>query len=255
MTILSIIDSNDLYGKERANLNVDHLLKSNGFDVVVLINTHANDKVRKEVNPFRHYDVRFPRNIKGKYRVWLYLKYFCLTIKEVRRVLTLERPDYVLVPTEIALSYLYMAFIGMDTKVVFRCGDSPLVYRKKGLAMNIYSFLWRQMICKRVDKLVCNAKFLMKQMAESGYKIKEADSVIYNYPPDRVAVDDWAVYANHSGMLRIGFMGRIVPDKGVLELCKAATRLYAEGYRAAYYIAGDMPYGGGCPRTLTQDSH
>ena len=90
----------------------------------------------------------------------------------------------------------------------------------------------------------------MHQMIESGYKLKAKDTVIYNYPPERVIIDDKAIYANHKGLTRIGFMGRIVPDKGVLELCQAAIKLYEEGYIAAYYLAGDIPYEGEYYKTI-----
>lgn len=74
---------------------------------------------------------------------------------------------------------------------------------------------------KRVDKLVCNAKFIQNQINASGRKYNPEDALIYNYPPERISMDDGIEYKQTVGALRVGFMGRIVYDKGVSELVEA----------------------------------
>jgi len=239
MKVISIIDSKDLYGKERANLQVVHVLKNHGYDVIVLINKIARKSIREEVDSFKTKEVEFPRNIEGKYRTWMFIKAYFKTFVTFRKLLKEIAPDYILIPTEIALSYLYFPLIGSKAKVVFRCGDSPIVNRKSGLISKIYGVLWKNFIVKRVDKLVCNAKFIQNQIIRSGRMKNPADVVIYNYPPFRNIVSDNVEYLENNGSLRVGFMGRIVEDKGVYELCAAAIQATKRGFPITIFIGGN----------------
>lgn len=240
MKILSIIDSDKAYGKERANLEVDNIMKENGSDVVILINQIADISIREELSEFHCYEVPFPRNLGKKNKCWKYFWAFTLTQFYMLRLFRKEKPDYVLIPTEIALAYLYIPLLVTNSKVVFRCGDSPLVFRKQGLLAKVYKHLWRFLFLKRVDKVVCNAEFLQQQLKKSGRISNNKDVVIYNYPPIRIERSDNVLYNNHPNTLRIGFIGRIVKDKGVRELICAVKQLNKEGEKVVVYICGDM---------------
>lgn len=237
MMVVSIVDSVDLFGKERANLQVVRVLRSNGIDVKIAINNIANKSVRDEVS--EHKEFEFPRNIEGKFRSLRFVKAFIHTLFSFSSYLRHERPDAILVPTEIALTYLYIPLLLSKAKVVFRCGDSPIVFRKTGIASKVYGWLWKYLILKRVDTLVCNAKFIQDQMVASGRKLKLTDPIIYNFPPTREVVADKAEYLEDDDSLRIGFMGRIVEDKGVYEMCVAAVEATKAGHPVTVYIGGN----------------
>ena len=151
-----------------------------------------------------------------------------------------EKPDYILVPTEIALTYLYIPLCLTNAKVVFRCGDSPLVFRKSGVATRIYGLLWKYVILVRVDTVVCNANFLQQQISMSGRKPNVHDTLIYNYPPAIVNKSDNVIFKKHPNTLRLGFMGRIVEDKGVRELLCAVRHINSKEEKVSAYICGDM---------------
>jgi len=240
MKILSIIDSDRAYGKERANLQVDYIMREHGDKVVVLYNKAANRSVRDEIASYDNYEIPFPRNLGGRKCWWKYLWAFIMTQIKTINVLKKEKPDFILVPTEIAFTYLYLPLLISRAKVVFRCGDSPLVYRKKGLIARIYGVIWRYLILKHIDIIVSNARYIQKQITYSGRIQNDRDVLIYNYPPVRAVQNDSAVYNNHPHALKIGFMGRIVADKGVRELIQAIRQINQGEEKIMVYICGDV---------------
>lgn len=249
MKVVCLIDSTDLYGKERANIEVARVLKKHGYDVTVIINAKALPSIREELEDFDTIEVPFPRNIEGKHRIRHYLLAFYKANCEMKKILQSLKPDYLLLPTEIAIAYLYPSIRSNKVKIVFRCGDSPLVYRKKGIAAAVYAWLWKNILVNRVDKLVCNAKFIQNQIKDSGRKNNPEDRLIYNYPPERQSTDDGIEYKHIDGALRVGFMGRIVEDKGVRELVEAIIGCNKKGDKTVAYIGGNPRV---CPEYMSR---
>lgn len=239
MKVICIIDSSDLYGKERANIEVARVLKSNGYDVKLLINTIATSSIREEIQDFEVMELPFPRNIEGKYRPFKFLKAFLISNILLRKILKVEKPRYLLLPTEIAITYLFPTLWSSDVQIVFRCGDSPLIERKNGIFAKLYGYFWKNILVNRINKLVCNAIFIQKQIRKSGRRENINDALIYNYPPMRLSIKDGVAYRQIIGALRVGFMGRIVADKGVLELVKAVIECNKKGMKTVAYIGGN----------------
>lgn len=222
MRVLGILDSADMYGKERANMEVYHILKESGKEVFVGMSKFASVKMKQELSFYMCHEFPFPRDLKGFFRP---LKYIVCFIK-VQFLLYLYirnvKPDYILIPTEWALSYLYLPLRCSNAKIVFRCGDDPITYRKRGRFLTkIYGYFWRSTILKRVDVLVSNAKYIQKRMKDSGRIDKGFDRLIYNYPPVRHTLAS-NIRLKKEGVT-FGFIGRIVPDKGVKEMLQAAA--------------------------------
>lgn len=239
MKVLLVIDSDKAYGKERANLQVARILQENSIEVKLAINTIADKSIINEIGPFDSVKIPFPRNLKGKIKVWKFIKAFFQTKKLFLKLLKETNPNYILIPTEIALTYLYLVLRRTNAKVVFRCGDSLLIYRKKGLAATAYSILWKNIILRRIDIVVCNAKFLQDQFLRFGSKLVQKSIIIYNYPPVREVYSDNVDYNHSNKTLRLGFIGRIVPDKGVKELVEAVLKINKDSKQVTAYIGGD----------------
>lgn len=239
MKILSIIDSKTAYGKERANLEVAHIMSEQGAHIKIVINKIADASIRNEVSSFDYTEIPFPRNLGGKKNFLLYIWFFLQAQIKVTCLFQKEKADYILLPTEIALAYLYFPLCFSRAKKIFRCGDSPLIYRKNGMFAKIYGIIWKYIILRNVDTIVCNAKFIQNQIIESGRHLNAKDVIIYNYPPKREVKLDDAKYNKHEGVLRLGFMGRIVEDKGVKELIRAVRLINKEAEKVIVYICGD----------------
>lgn len=242
MKLLAIIDSTELYGKERANIQVARVIKEHGNDVRILINNEAKGSVRSELSAFDTTEIPFPRNISGRNRVLKYIYRFLKTQVSFYSVMKKDEPDFLLIPTEIALTYLLLPLLLLKVKLIFRCGDSPLTYRKRhSILCKPYYLLWKHIILPRINIIVCNAKFIQKQLADSGRKQNKNDRLIYNYPPIRYCQTDDIKYDNvATGSLKVGFMGRIVEDKGIRELISATIKANIAGYDVECFIGGSI---------------
>lgn len=241
--VIYVIDSCKLYGKERANILVASIFSKNEVDVLALLNSRAESSIINELSWCNKKYVTFPRDILGKFRFFKGITAFFSSLFKLRKIISIYKPDFIFVPTEIALAYLFPVLYFAKCKIVFRCGDSPLIYRRKGILKSIYSILWKQLIIRRVDNVVCNAKFIRDQLIASGRKWSDKDYVIYNYPPVREVKSDNVQYPLKSGKcMVVGFLGRIVSDKGVKELVTAILNLRTSGKEVSVYIGGDTNY-------------
>lgn len=242
--VYAVLDGSHVYGKERANIEVYRVLKEGDFNVRVGISKYATQELLNEVKDFNYDVLPYPFKITGSFRIIRYVWNFIKIQFELPRILRSYHPDYLLIPTEWALTYLFFVLARTKVKVIFRCGDDPITYRKRGkFATKIYGYLWRNYILKRVDVLVCNAKYIQKRLKESGRKDLGYDRLIYNYPPERsYATDDFKPVPFDSAALKVGIIGRIVPEKGVRELIEAVNLNRQEGRNIFVYIAGDENY-------------
>lgn len=240
MKVFAVVDGLHLYGKERANINVAYILRQNGYEVTILRNRLAKKSILDELSPFNSIPVPFPRRLSGPFLVVKAIRAYIATIFKVRKLLKEEHPDYLLIPTEIAIAYLYFAIFDSPVKVVFRTGDSPLVLRKKGIISRLYGLIWRHVLLKRVDINVCISKFISKQMHQSGRVDYGQDTIILNIPPKRQIVKDDVVYKWNGKALRLGYLGRIVPDKGVKELVEATISVLKQHYDVNVFIGGSL---------------
>lgn len=240
--ILAVLDSTDLYGKERANIEVYHILKENGYDVHVGFSKYAVNTIEKELFDFSHKPFPFPRDIIGKMRMLKYIiNYFRINILLSWHIHVLK-PDFILIPTEWALFYLYPTLLLTKAKIVFRCGDDPITYRKKNNRfIAVYAFLWKHFILKRVDTLVCNAIYIQNRLHASGRMDKGMDKIIYNYPPMRLNyIHEHENIDLPTGKgIKVGFIGRLVPEKGIKELIEAMAIVKIRHKEMTLYIAGD----------------
>lgn len=95
--------------------------------------------MKKELDSYNSKTFSYPRDLKGSFRILKYLVNFIKIQFQMSFWLKKHKPDYVLVPTEWALTYLFLPFYFSKSIIVFRCGDDPLTYRKKinGLLVSI----------------------------------------------------------------------------------------------------------------------
>ena len=239
--LLAVMDSVDIYGKERANIQVYHILNENDYDVCVAYNENANNLLKTELSFFDIRPVAFPRNLDGRFRAFKYAANFLKSTVQFAKLVRNEKPDFILIPTEIALLYLIIPLKLTHAKVIFRMGDDPLTYRKRNKwPIKIYRILWKHIVLKRIDAVVSNAKYIQRRMAYSGRLPSTNDKLIYNYPPIRKNVCSVVLPFEKNNRVKIGFIGRIVEDKGVIVLVQAALELLREGYELELYIAGNL---------------
>lgn len=66
--IFAVLDSKDVYGKELSNIEVCKTLEEHGYDITILYNKDASERLKQEINKFRCIPIFFPRNIYGTWR-------------------------------------------------------------------------------------------------------------------------------------------------------------------------------------------
>lgn len=98
------------------------------------------------------------------------------------------------------------------------------------------------------DRIVCNAKDYRQILLESGIPADRIRSIPWGLPLDEID-EEISPSVGHRGESRprIGFVGRIEPRKGQLDLVKAFDRLYRTGIEADLELIGpiaDTAYAG-----------
>lgn len=246
MKIISLLDSASLYGKELSNIEVCRTLRDNGHEVVILYNRTANQDLLDEISDFRGYGINYAREIKerGVKRGWKYIVNIFKSNNEIDRIIAVEHPQYIVIPTEIELFFLFPILLKYkDIPLVFRMGDTPLCYRKRNLGSRLYGLFWKFLILRRVNVVVSISQFIKKKIEESGRKEQLLDCVIYNFSPRRQASKpNQLIVMEDEQVMKIGYIGRIVPDKGVLELVMAFKKLYPKYPNIKLILAGNTSH-------------
>lgn len=244
MKIISFLDSASMYGKELSNIEVCRTLKDNGHEIIILYNRVANKDLLEEISDFKGYGVDYAREIKGHpfKRLFKYILCIYYSNIEIMRILSTENPQYVIIPTEIELLFLFPVLSKFrNIPLIFRMGDTPICYRKRNIIGVVYEWIWKSLILPRIDILVSISNFVKKKAEESGRKEKNKDCVIYNFSPRRKAPQSGIINnIKNDNFIRIGYIGRIVPDKGVLELVMACKKLYNQYPNVKLFFAGSV---------------
>lgn len=237
--ILSILDSVDFYGKEKANILVYSVVARLGCDLLILFNEKASMQLKDALYKYPHQSIPFPRCIVGGWKIFRYPLLFISSNWKVYRIIRAYKPDFILLPTEVALSYLFLPLLITRKRLVFRMGDDPIVLRFSGCFSKLYSWFWRSLIVNRLHAVVCITNYIQENLIRSGFKRKDRLRVIYNYPP--VASRGVGAEINldkRSDELKFGFIGRIVPEKGLLLLVESIANLKKQGVNCLLFVAG-----------------
>lgn len=133
------------------------------------------------------------------------------------------------VPTaHVVQSHFLLCWRGTMFSDGANCGTQCSVCYATSLGKRLFSHL--------VDGVIAESRHMLDQHAAAGYFAKAHRKVI-------PAAVDWPVAAAprpHDGLLTVGYIGMVTPNKGVETLARAAARL-GEAAPVRYLIAGDGP--------------
>lgn len=249
--VLVLFGGAELFGQERANIEVFSVLRELGVKAKFVISSRWGDKViRPEIERrgfefttapfgfhwgryfFGRYFYYFFRNLWGmaqtSWRVWW----------EARR----WRATHVYAPNWLHLTYAIPGIWLGCLPLVYRAGDE--------LPQQTQFHRW---FCRwlfwRVRILVCNADFLRQKMVAIGLPADKV-RVIYNHPPRRTEQTAGKTPETPPGAAVILFVGQISEHKGVALLVEAMIRLLREGRTCVLWLAGDSMWGGKLRETL-----
>lgn len=244
--VLVSLGNLNLNGQERGNIEVYRALKRDGVEA--LFATHAEwggqhlqpalERLGLEWTPVpyaRHFTKRL--GLVGAARNLRHLRASSQAFRGVARSF---RPTHVhLANPHYALNVL-PALGPIGASVIYRMGDAPTLHHAA------YRQLWTRGILPRVDRFVCNSRYVQQTALDSGIP-ETKTTVILSTPPRRAGLDvsdlpdDLASEArgetNYEGRTVV-FMGQLSEHKGVGVLVEAALRLCADRNDVRMLIAG-----------------
>ena len=91
--IFAVLDSKDVYGKELSNIEVCKTLEEHGYDITILYNKDASERLKQEINKFRCIPIFFPRNIYGTWRGIKYVIAVIYSNLRISMLLAAQKPD------------------------------------------------------------------------------------------------------------------------------------------------------------------
>lgn len=241
--ILAILPSKVLYGKERSNIEVYNLLKKEGQEVVVLANNSRNENLNQALDALDVKSFNYPKRNRKSFRLVGYILDFVIANWKLRKIIKSENPDVLFFCTETSFYDLYFAIRKFKGKIIYRIGDAPAFRKLSFFKYN--SWVWNSFVVKKVDIIVSISNYIKSTIIDVG-RNSDKDIVIYNYPPTRLSSTNLKKpkimldKENDLNLIHFGFIGQILPQKGIYELILAANSLFDRDFRFKLFIAGGL---------------
>src|SRR5680860_628845 len=222
--ILCILGSKHFYGKERSNIEVYNLLKEEkDCDLKVVVNRDASVDIKKYLSTFDTISAVFPDRSETKFK---YLKYIVASLQLNLKILACIlrfRPHYIFLNDERVFYDASLPIYFFGDMVVYRIGDEPVFPKLRNLKFN--SWIWKNVVLKKTDTFVYISEFIKNRVEATG-RNSNGDFVIYNYPPRRKENKKNATLMySGSENLTVGYLGQVIPEKGVHLFVDAAVQL------------------------------
>lgn len=243
--VLCIYGNQVYYGHERANMQVLHLLRCEGLDLLVLINKdgiapEAEKIIAEKQLPFKKIPYPIWRDIRKPFSIQKICRYFVKVIKHNISFLKIHRrfkPDYIYIANDFMYINLIPSFIFTNTKIIYRLGDAPV------LGWAPFNFFWRNYIIKRTDQFVCVSQYIRNKIIEIGRNSSARDKVIYSFPAIRIASDNDTLAINYEKKgITFSYLGQIIKSKGVADFIDAAMEICKKYSNIYFLIAGSLSY-------------
>lgn len=241
--VLGILTSVDIYGKERANIEVYNLLKYNekNIDFYVAINNQANDKLKEAVSYLSPISFTVPKRHSKRFRFLTFLYTYIIGNIQLLSLLIKLRPVLLMMNNEIDFYDFFPALYFYRKRIIYRVGDAPAF---KTLSVKKYNtYVWNHYVIPRVTVFVCNSRYVMSTIKDVG-RINKKDKIIYNYPPTRLSHHDAKEKEKYvlkeSDDVSFGYIGQIFEQKGVHHFISCALKILKLHPTSLFYIAGSL---------------
>lgn len=239
--ILCVLGSEHFYGKERSNIEVYHLLNDQeGCLLKVVMNKEASGELKRYLKSFDTIPTKFPDRTVKKFKYFKYVKAVLqLNLKIILTIIKF-RPHFILLNDERTFYDISIPIYFVTSKVIYRIGDDLAYPKLKNFKIN--SWIWKNIVLKKTHTFVSISHYIKNQVEATG-RNSSSDMVIHNYPPRRLKGKETPLGRyRHNNKVVIGYLGQIIPSKGVHFFVDAAVKLLKEKGELSFYIAGNLDY-------------
>lgn len=253
--VLAVMPSIPVGGMERANIEIFRLLKERGARVVVA--THDGHGKRVEnacrmhgietISVSVHCDTRVPRN---PIRFLGYLGQWINFVREIRRAHRAVRPDWLYMTNLTYFLYSWPILLCSRARTVFTLPVPPDAPRGKARAA-FNRLVWRRLVAPVCATIICNSCFTRDRLLATGARPRFVE-VIYNSLPHREPTGGRSPVEDDHGRLRVTYVGRLTPAKGITQLFEAALALVRERADVEFCFAGDYEWRNPFAKELVQ---
>jgi len=222
--VLAALNGLELFGHERGNIEVFKILREQGAEVIVGVNTRPDNHVKVELHRlgFDTFDLPFG----PQWSIQWVRKEPMIALTNVLAVLRSSwhfhrairtfRPSHVHLGSPLAYSYVALALGASRVPLVYRMGDCPPTDSPFNLR------IWR-MAMRRTAHVVSNSEFVRESALRAGAR---NISIIYNLAPSRIFRNTDEEVKKHDNLNKsIVYVGAISKEKGLFELIEAFSQL------------------------------
>lgn len=244
--IVSAINSLELFGHERGNIEALRALRDSGASILVGVSDLEHNHVAKYLasEGFPTFSLPFGPQWSKK---WI-LKDPSLIARQPYKVVRCSHlfseninrfsATHVHLGSHLTYSYIALALALRKVPVVFRMGDCPPLDSPFNMG------IWRAAM-RRSNRVVANSNFVRASAISAGVPSKRVVT-IYNHPPRRCASKTEHAEVRFAGKsnVRLLYVGAISEEKGLIHLVEAFVQIAKEHPSLTLDIAGGSRWDG-----------
>ena len=237
--VLVLFGGSELFGQERANLEVFRSLRELGLRTRFITSRKwGQASIEPELDRLGFEWTTAPfgghwgKNLAGRFFLNLFLNLYGVIATSWRVLLEARRwkPTHIYCGNSFHFSFAIPAMWLLRLPFVFRAGDEWPRHSA------LHRWIGRVLFA-RVAFIVCNCEFLRVKLLAGGFNPEKART-IYNYPPESGVAEVLDDLPPAEGTV-VFYAGQISEQKGVGFLVAAASSLLREGTNLTVWIAGE----------------
>jgi glycosyltransferase involved in cell wall biosynthesis len=242
--VIALLNANELFGQEKANIEVFKALGQGGAEVQVGLNAvESGGAVGRFVRELGFATFDIPMGFQWSKQffwkkpslVFNNLNYIRRASRVMRNVVSSYQPTHIHLTNPLTYSFVAPALRSKAFKVVYRMGDEPPHRSRANL------WIWRA-CAKRADHLVANSRFVSESILRAYPEAKGKLSLVYNIAPELREETDLPAFSSGDLPPRFLFIGQIAEHKGILHFVDAAMTLAKQNSGVRFDIAGGSQY-------------
>lgn len=253
--VLVLFGGSDLFGQERANIEVFEAMAALGLKARFVIHGRWGEK---QLGPELHrrgfevtrapFGYQWTRYMLGRHFGYAIRNVYGVVATSLRVWYEASRwsATHIYAPNWIFYSYAAPGIARTGLPLIFRAGDELPTHTAfhRGIVRSLFA---------RVSILVANSEFIRRSTVSAGLPPAKC-RVIHNHPPARTAAVGFVAPPSAPGAVKVLYIGQINENKGVPLLVEAMLRLMQRG-SYELWLAGDSSWGSPLRQQLEESVH